>query len=85
MSVQCLTGIAKTESAKAWPWIIERDNQTVVLVETDGGKKPMSVAEVAFVAAQKHGITSLNLVERNMSHKTEAMVCGAGFKGCVCS
>ena len=43
----------------------------MVLVTAEG-KRAMSLAEVACYAAQTLGITTLNLVEHNMTQKTEA-------------
>lgn len=60
------------------PWLLERDNQLVVLV-TDGTKKAMTVAEVAYTAAQSLGVTTLNLVEHTMTQKTQA----SQLKGCI--
>lgn len=45
----------------------------VVLLSTEG-KKPMMLAEVCCNAAQSLGITTLNLVERSMTPKTEETV-----------
>ena len=70
-----VAGTARTNAAKAWPWIVDSDVQSVILV-TDEAKKVMTVADVACFAAQTMGITSLNLVEHTMAQKSEASLCG---------
>ena len=75
------TGTAKSERAKALPWIVPSDNQLVVLVKDDG-KKTMCLADVVLVAAQSMGITSLQLVEHTMQQKTEAQYYPASISCC---
>lgn len=70
-----VTGTARTEAAKSWPWIVEKDNQLVVLVGLDEGeKKPKVMAEVCCHAAQSLGGTSLNLIEHTMTLQVEALL-----------
>ena len=65
-----MTGTARTQAGTSWPWIIDHDKNLVVLV-SEGSKKPMPLAEVCYFAAQTLGITSVNLVEHQMDQKVE--------------
>lgn len=64
-------GTARTQAGTSWPWLIEHDKTLVILVSDGQKKAPMNVAEVCYHAAQKLGVTSLNLVEHQMEQKVE--------------
>ena len=64
-------GVARSNAAEAWPWIIDKDSQLVVHVGAEG-KKLLTVAEVCWHAAQSLGITSISLIEHTMNQKIQA-------------
>lgn len=58
-------------AAKAIPWIVDDDLQILVMCGSNG-KRPMSLADLVCHVTRTSGVTSLNLVEHEMTQKPEA-------------
>ncbi|CAK9032428.1 unnamed protein product [Durusdinium trenchii] len=63
-------GLARSVAAKAIPWIVDDDLQILVMCGSNG-KRPMSLADLVCHVTRTSGVTSLNLVEHEMTQKPE--------------
>lgn len=66
-----VAGSARGNAASAIPYLINSDLQLVVLVQS-GSKQAMSVADLVCHVTRTTGITSLNVMEHDMTQKNQA-------------
>ena len=66
----CLGGTARGKVSTIFAFIIPSDLQLVAFVDS-GAKTAMSLAEAVCEICRSRGVTSLNLVEHDMTQKTQ--------------